>query len=68
MRCAASRRGVKGLRIAFGETVFFDDVDAEVETAVREAGQVFRALGAQRREHRRTRGRGGDGPSSDARS
>lgn len=39
--------GVKGLRIAFGETVFFDDVDREVEQAVREAGQVFRSLGAQ---------------------
>ena len=39
--------GVKGLRIAFGETTFFDDVDHEVETAVRETGQVFRSLGAQ---------------------
>jgi aspartyl-tRNA(Asn)/glutamyl-tRNA(Gln) amidotransferase subunit A len=39
--------GVKGLRIAFGETLFFDDVDREVEKAVREAGQVFRSLGAQ---------------------
>lgn len=39
--------GVKGLRIAFGETTFFDDVDREVESAVREAGQVFRSLGAQ---------------------
>ena len=39
--------GVKGLRIAFGETIFFDDVDREVEQAVREAGQVFRGLGAQ---------------------
>jgi len=39
--------GVKGLRIAFGETVFFDDVDREVEKAVREAGQVLRSLGAQ---------------------
>jgi len=38
--------GVKGLRIAFGETLFFDDVDPEVEKAVREAGQVFRGLGA----------------------
>src|SRR3954471_18619097 len=38
--------GVKGLRIAFGETVFFDDVEREIERAVREAGQVFRALGA----------------------
>jgi aspartyl-tRNA(Asn)/glutamyl-tRNA(Gln) amidotransferase subunit A len=39
--------GVKGLRIAFGETVFFDDLDPEVEKAVRETGQVFRSLGAQ---------------------
>jgi aspartyl-tRNA(Asn)/glutamyl-tRNA(Gln) amidotransferase subunit A len=39
--------GVKGLRIAFGETLFFDDVDREVEQAVREAGHVFRSLGAQ---------------------
>lgn len=38
--------GVRGLRIAFGETVFFDDVDREVEQAVREAGQVLRSLGA----------------------
>jgi aspartyl-tRNA(Asn)/glutamyl-tRNA(Gln) amidotransferase subunit A len=40
------RRGVKGLRIAFGETVFFDDVDPVVERAVREAGHALRALGA----------------------
>jgi aspartyl-tRNA(Asn)/glutamyl-tRNA(Gln) amidotransferase subunit A len=40
------RRGVKGLRIAFGETVFFDGVDAEVDKAVRQAGQIFRGLGA----------------------
>ena len=39
--------GVKGLRIAFGETVFFDDVDREVEQAVRESGKVFGSLGAQ---------------------
>jgi aspartyl-tRNA(Asn)/glutamyl-tRNA(Gln) amidotransferase subunit A len=39
--------GVKGLRIAFGETTFFDDVDSEVEKAVREAGKVFSSLGAQ---------------------
>ena len=38
--------GVKGLRIAFGETVFFDDVDPEIERAIREAGHVFRTLGA----------------------
>jgi aspartyl-tRNA(Asn)/glutamyl-tRNA(Gln) amidotransferase subunit A len=40
------RRGVRGLRIAFGETVFFDDVDPQVARAVRETGPVFRALGA----------------------
>jgi aspartyl-tRNA(Asn)/glutamyl-tRNA(Gln) amidotransferase subunit A len=40
------RRGVKGLRIAFGETVFFDDVAPEVEKAVRATGEVFRSLGA----------------------
>jgi aspartyl-tRNA(Asn)/glutamyl-tRNA(Gln) amidotransferase subunit A len=39
--------GVKGLRVAFAETVFFDDVDDEVAKAVREAGQVFKSLGAQ---------------------
>mgnify|MGYP001484169412 CR=1 FL=1 len=39
--------GVKGLRIAFGETTFFDDVDREVEKAVRETGKVFSSLGAQ---------------------
>jgi len=41
------RDGVKGLRIAFGETTFFDDVDRDVEKAVRQAGEVFRSLGAQ---------------------
>lgn len=40
------KAGAKGLRLAFGETTFFDDVDPEVEQAVREAGKVFRALGA----------------------
>ena len=39
--------GVKGLRIAFCETTFFDDIDREVEQAVRESGGVFRSLGAQ---------------------
>lgn len=38
--------GVQGLRIAFGETTFFDDVDADVERAVREAAHVFAALGS----------------------
>ncbi|HEX7812720.1 MAG TPA: amidase [Burkholderiales bacterium] len=41
------KEGVKGLRIAFGETTFFDDLDPEVEKAVREAGKVFSSLGAQ---------------------
>jgi aspartyl-tRNA(Asn)/glutamyl-tRNA(Gln) amidotransferase subunit A len=40
------REGVKGLRLAFGETVFFDDVDREVEAAVRGTAEVFRSLGA----------------------
>ena len=39
--------GVKGLRIAFGGAPFFDDLDADVEAAVREAGKVFEAAGAQ---------------------
>src|SRR5260221_2086552 len=39
--------GVKGLRIAFGETIFFDDVYPEVEKAVRDAGPGFKSLGAQ---------------------
>jgi aspartyl-tRNA(Asn)/glutamyl-tRNA(Gln) amidotransferase subunit A len=40
-------RGVTGLRLAFAETVFFDDVDGEVEQAVRGSGAVFRELGAR---------------------
>ena len=40
------QRGVRGLRLAFGETLFFDDVDPEVEAAVRETGRVFTGLGA----------------------
>jgi aspartyl-tRNA(Asn)/glutamyl-tRNA(Gln) amidotransferase subunit A len=39
--------GVAGLRLAFAETVFFDDVDPEVEAAVRATGDVFRSLGAK---------------------
>lgn len=40
------KAGVKGLRLAFGETLFFDDVDPELAAAVREAGRVFQSLGA----------------------
>ena len=39
--------GVRGLSIAFAETVFFDDVDAEIVAAVREAGRVLGGLGAR---------------------
>jgi aspartyl-tRNA(Asn)/glutamyl-tRNA(Gln) amidotransferase subunit A len=38
--------GVAGLRLAFAETVFFDDADPEVEAAVRATGEVFSSLGA----------------------
>jgi len=41
------KAGVRGLSIAFAETVFFDDVDAEIVAAVREAGRVFGGLGAR---------------------
>jgi aspartyl-tRNA(Asn)/glutamyl-tRNA(Gln) amidotransferase subunit A len=40
------RAGVKGLRLAFAETAFFDDVDPEIERAVREAGRALADLGA----------------------
>ncbi len=40
------RAGVRGLRIAFPESAFFDDVDPEIVQAVREAGRVLRELGA----------------------
>ncbi|MBW1698842.1 MAG: amidase [Deltaproteobacteria bacterium] len=39
-------RGVRGLRLAFAERVFWDDVDSEIEKAVRECGNVFQNLGA----------------------
>ncbi len=38
--------GVKGLRLAFAESVFWDDVDPEIEKAVRECGKVFEDLGS----------------------
>lgn len=40
------RAGVRGLRLAFAETPFFEDVDPEVEAAVREAGRLLADLGA----------------------
>ena len=39
--------GVRGMRLAFGETVFWDDVDPEIEKAVRAGGKVFEELGAE---------------------
>ena len=39
--------GVRGMRLAFAETVFWEDVDPEVETAVRECRRVFEDLGAE---------------------
>ena len=41
------RTGVRGMRLAFGETLFFDGVEPEVEQAVRAAGEVLRGLGAR---------------------
>jgi aspartyl-tRNA(Asn)/glutamyl-tRNA(Gln) amidotransferase subunit A len=41
------KRGVKGMRLAFAETVFFDDIHPEVDTAVRACGRVFKELGAE---------------------
>lgn len=38
--------GIKGLRLAFAETVFWDDADAEVVQAVRQTRDVFTSLGA----------------------
>lgn len=38
--------GVRGLRIAFPESIMFRDLDPEVEQAVRGCGQIFKDLGA----------------------
>lgn len=40
------RTGIEGMNIAFAESVFFEDVDPEVERAVRACGAVFESLGA----------------------
>lgn len=39
--------GIAGLRLAFAESVFFEDADPEVEDAVRACGAVFESLGAR---------------------
>jgi len=41
------RQGVQGLRIAVCESIFFDDVDPEVEAAVRGTAEVFTSQGAR---------------------
>ena len=38
--------GIRGLRLAFAETVFWENVDPDIEEAVRESGRVFKSLGA----------------------
>ena len=43
---AELRAGVDGMRMAFAETVFWEDVDPEVGDAVRACGRVFGELGA----------------------
>ena len=44
-------RGVKGLNLAFAESVFFDDIDDDVEAKVRATSQVFESLGAKVSHH-----------------
>ena len=39
--------GVRRMRLAFAESVFWEDVDPETEKAVRECGRVFEELGAK---------------------
>jgi len=41
------KEGVSGLRLAFAESVFWEDVDPEVAEAVRACGNVFKELGAE---------------------
>ena len=38
--------GVKGLRLAFAESIFWDNIHPDIEKAVRGCGDVFKALGA----------------------
>jgi len=40
------KNSLKGIRLAFAETVFFDDIHPEVDAAVRASGNVFKELGA----------------------
>jgi aspartyl-tRNA(Asn)/glutamyl-tRNA(Gln) amidotransferase subunit A len=47
---AALDGGLKGVRVGVPGQFFFDDLDGEVETAVRAAVEVLRGLGAEVRE------------------
>ncbi|MEM7407959.1 MAG: amidase [Pseudomonadota bacterium] len=38
---------IRGMRVAFAETAFWDDADPEVVALVRKTGDIFAALGAQ---------------------
>jgi len=38
--------GIHGVRLAFAETVFWDDIDPDIENAVRKCGNTFEDLGA----------------------
>ena len=40
------KSSLKGMRLAFAETVFFDNIHSEVDAAVRACGRVFEELGA----------------------
>ncbi len=39
--------GVKGMKLAFAESVFWENVHSEIAKAVRESGKVFEELGAR---------------------
>jgi aspartyl-tRNA(Asn)/glutamyl-tRNA(Gln) amidotransferase subunit A len=43
---AELKNGVRGMKLAFAENVFLENVHPEVEKAVRDCGSVFEALGA----------------------
>ncbi len=45
------QKDLRGLRLAFAESVFFEDVDAEVEKLCRASGEVFQSLGAKVSSH-----------------
>jgi aspartyl-tRNA(Asn)/glutamyl-tRNA(Gln) amidotransferase subunit A len=41
------KKGIKNFRLAFCENVFFEELDPEIDQAIRETGRVFKSLGAQ---------------------